>query len=139
MLIQVELSDDELCRRIAERDADAFELMVDRHQAHAYRLAYSILGNEADARDVSQDAFIRLYEAAGDRSDDASNAQCIDLAVFILCAMQLTIPAHAQSTPDVEPSNDMERALVAQHPNEWAKMTPDQRQRVLEQRSRIGS
>jgi RNA polymerase sigma-70 factor, ECF subfamily len=78
MLIQVELSDDELCRRIAERDADAFELMVDRHQAHAYRLAYSILGNEADARDVSQDAFIRLYEAAGDRSDDASNAQCID-------------------------------------------------------------
>jgi RNA polymerase sigma-70 factor (ECF subfamily) len=63
-LIQVELSDEELCRRIAERDADAFELMVDRHQARAYRLAYSILGNEADARDVSQDAFIRLYEAA---------------------------------------------------------------------------
>jgi RNA polymerase sigma-70 factor, ECF subfamily len=64
-LLQVELSDDELCRRIAERDADAFELMVDRHQARAYRLAYSILGSEADARDVSQDAFIRLYEAAG--------------------------------------------------------------------------
>jgi len=61
----VELSDDELCRRIAKRDADAFELMVDRHQARAYRLACSILGNEADARDISQDAFIRLYEAAG--------------------------------------------------------------------------
>ncbi len=39
--------------------------MVDRHQARAYRLASSILGNEADARDVSQDAFIRLYESAG--------------------------------------------------------------------------
>jgi len=61
----VELSDDELCRRIAERDADAFELMVERHQSRAYRLACSILGNEADARDVSQDAFIRLYEVAG--------------------------------------------------------------------------
>jgi RNA polymerase sigma-70 factor (ECF subfamily) len=60
----VELSDEDLCRRIAERDADAFELMVDRHQARAYRLAASILGNEADARDVSQDAFIRLYESA---------------------------------------------------------------------------
>ncbi|HKN13550.1 MAG TPA: RNA polymerase sigma factor [Candidatus Binatus sp.] len=61
----VEPSDEELCRRIAERDADAFELMVDRHQGRAYRLASSILGNEADARDVSQDAFIRLYESAG--------------------------------------------------------------------------
>jgi RNA polymerase sigma-70 factor (ECF subfamily) len=64
-LIQVEPSDEELCNRIAARDAAAFELMVDRHQARAYRLAASILGNEADARDVSQDAFIRLYEAAG--------------------------------------------------------------------------
>jgi RNA polymerase sigma-70 factor, ECF subfamily len=63
--IQVEPSDEELCRRIAERDSAAFELMVDRHQARAYRLAFSIVGNEADARDVSQDAFIRLYEAAG--------------------------------------------------------------------------
>ncbi len=61
----MEPSDEELCKRIAQRDADAFELMVDRHQARAYRLASSILGNEADARDVSQDAFIRLYESAG--------------------------------------------------------------------------
>jgi len=60
-----ELSDEELCRRIAARDADAFELMVDRHQGRTYRLAFSILGSEADARDVSQDAFIRLYESAG--------------------------------------------------------------------------
>jgi RNA polymerase sigma-70 factor (ECF subfamily) len=61
----VEPSDEELCRRIAGRDAEAFELMVDRHQGRAYRLASSILGDEADARDVSQDAFIRLYESAG--------------------------------------------------------------------------
>jgi len=61
----LELSDEELCKRIAARDADAFEVMVDRHQSRAYRLASSILGNEADARDVSQDAFIRLYESAG--------------------------------------------------------------------------
>ena len=61
----MEPSDEELCRRIAERDGAAFELMVDRHQGRAYRLASSILGNEADARDVSQDAFIRLYESAG--------------------------------------------------------------------------
>src|ERR1700685_2030179 len=64
-MTKVEPSDEDLCKRIAERDADSFELMVDRHQGRAYRLAVSILGNEADARDVSQDAFIRLYESAG--------------------------------------------------------------------------
>src|SRR5262249_46387193 len=31
----------------------------------AYRLAYSVLGSEADARDVSQEAFIKLFESAG--------------------------------------------------------------------------
>jgi RNA polymerase sigma-70 factor (ECF subfamily) len=60
-----EFSDEELCRRVAAHDARAFDLLVERHQARAYRLACSILGNEADARDVSQDAFVRLYEAAG--------------------------------------------------------------------------
>ncbi|HLK85482.1 MAG TPA: RNA polymerase sigma factor [Candidatus Binataceae bacterium] len=60
----MELSDEELCRRIGRRDAQAFDLLVERYQARAYRLACSILGNEDDARDVSQDAFIRLYESA---------------------------------------------------------------------------
>ena len=60
----MERSDEDLCRGIAGRDAQAFDLLVERHQARAYRLACSILGNEADARDVSQEAFIRLYESA---------------------------------------------------------------------------
>lgn len=60
----MEPSDEELCRRIGERDAQAFDLLVGRHQARVYRLARSMLGSDADARDVSQEAFIRLYEAA---------------------------------------------------------------------------
>jgi RNA polymerase sigma-70 factor, ECF subfamily len=60
----VELSDEELCRRIAGRDALAFDLLVERHQARVYRLARSMLGNDADARDASQEAFIRLYRSA---------------------------------------------------------------------------
>jgi RNA polymerase sigma-70 factor (ECF subfamily) len=59
-----ELSDEELCRKAAARDRGAFDQLVERHQARAFRLARSVLGNDADARDVSQDAFIRLYESA---------------------------------------------------------------------------
>jgi len=60
-----ELPDEELCSRVAARDNSAFEALVERYQARAYRLAYSVLGSEADARDVSQDAFIKLFESAG--------------------------------------------------------------------------
>jgi RNA polymerase sigma-70 factor (ECF subfamily) len=60
-----ELPDEELCSRVAARDDRAFEALVERYQARAYRLAYSVLGSEADARDVSQDAFVKLFESAG--------------------------------------------------------------------------
>jgi RNA polymerase sigma factor (sigma-70 family) len=60
-----ELPDEVLCSRVAARDDRAFEALVERYQARAYRLAYSVLGSEADARDVSQDAFIKLFESAG--------------------------------------------------------------------------
>jgi RNA polymerase sigma-70 factor, ECF subfamily len=61
----VEPSDEALCQRVAERDEAAFDLLVGRYQERAYRLAWSILRNAEDARDISQEAFIRLYEAAG--------------------------------------------------------------------------
>ena len=61
----VENSDEALCRRVAERDEAAFDLLVERYRERAWRLAWSILRDAEAARDVSQDAFIRLYEAAG--------------------------------------------------------------------------
>jgi RNA polymerase sigma-70 factor, ECF subfamily len=57
-------SDETLCRRIAARDDAAFDLLVARYQGRAYRLAWSLLRNAEDARDVSQEAFIRVWEAA---------------------------------------------------------------------------
>jgi RNA polymerase sigma-70 factor (ECF subfamily) len=61
----VEPSDEALCERVARRDEAAFDLLVSRYQERAYRLAWSMLRNNEDARDVSQEAFIRLFEAAG--------------------------------------------------------------------------
>ena len=61
----VEISDEALCRRVAERDEAAFDSLVERYQARAYRLAWSILRDAEEARDVSQEAFIRLFQSAG--------------------------------------------------------------------------
>jgi len=60
----VEISDEVLCRRVAERDDDAFELLVERHQRRAHRVAWSILGDADEAKDLSQEAFLRLFEKA---------------------------------------------------------------------------
>lgn len=61
----MEPSDETLCERVAKRDEAAFDLLVARYQTRAYRLAWSMLRNAEDARDLSQEAFIRLYESAG--------------------------------------------------------------------------
>ncbi len=60
-----ETSDEALCQRVAQRDEAAFDLLVARYQGRAYRLAWSILRDAEDARDVSQETFVRVYETAG--------------------------------------------------------------------------
>lgn len=60
-----ERNDEELCEGVAGGDEAAFEALVERYRQRAYRLAWSILRNADDARDVSQEAFLRLYQTAG--------------------------------------------------------------------------
>ena len=60
-----EISDEALCRRVAKGNEQAFDELVTRYQGRAYRIAWGILREAEDARDVAQDAFVRLYEAAG--------------------------------------------------------------------------
>jgi RNA polymerase sigma-70 factor (ECF subfamily) len=66
-----EISDEALCRRVAGRDEAAFDVLVGRYQARAYRLAWSLLRDAEDARDVSQEAFLRVYRTAGTFRGDA--------------------------------------------------------------------
>ena len=60
-----ELSDEDLCRRVAERDETAFDLLVGRYQERAYRIAWSVVRDREEAKDCSQEAFIQLHESAG--------------------------------------------------------------------------
>ena len=60
-----EPSDEDLCRRVAERDERAFDLLVVRYQERAYRIAWSVVRDREEAKDCSQEAFIRLHESAG--------------------------------------------------------------------------
>jgi RNA polymerase sigma-70 factor (ECF subfamily) len=56
-----EASDDALLARIATGDDDAFRQLVVRHVDRAYAIAFRILGQSADAEDVVQDCFLKVW------------------------------------------------------------------------------
>lgn len=60
-----EHSDDGLLSQIAEGDRRAFQQLMDRHIDRAHGLAKRVLGNKSDAEDVVQDAFLKVWQKAG--------------------------------------------------------------------------
>jgi RNA polymerase sigma-70 factor, ECF subfamily len=54
--------DGELVQQCLAGDPSAFEPLVDRYQRTLFNVAYRLLGNHADARDATQNAFVRAYE-----------------------------------------------------------------------------
>lgn len=57
------LADEELMPLIGAKDPEAFEVFYDRHGGVAYSLAYRIVGEQAAAEDVTQEAFISLWRS----------------------------------------------------------------------------
>jgi RNA polymerase sigma-70 factor, ECF subfamily len=56
--------DAKLMASIRSGNSAAFEDLVQRHQDRAWRLAWRMLGDEAEAQDVVQEAFLKILRAA---------------------------------------------------------------------------
>jgi RNA polymerase sigma-70 factor (ECF subfamily) len=50
-----------LIDRVKQGDEEAFEELVERYKGMGFSLAYRLLGNPEDARDISQEAFAQVY------------------------------------------------------------------------------
>ncbi len=61
-LAEPAVTEAELIVRARTGDLKAFTALVESHQARAVRAAYSFTGNFEDARDLSQEAFVKAYE-----------------------------------------------------------------------------
>jgi len=59
----------DLVRRAQRGEAEAFADLVRRYQRQAVSLAYRLLGNAEDAKDVGQDAFVRAYQRLSQLED----------------------------------------------------------------------
>jgi len=54
--------DHALVRRAQQGDTDAFEALVRRHEARAWRVAKNMLPHDEDAKDIAQEAFLRVHK-----------------------------------------------------------------------------
>lgn len=121
---------------VAERDQDAIEALVRRHEGRVYGLAYRLLGNRADAADAAQEAFVLLIRKAKDfRGESAFSTWFYRIVVNAShdlrrkSSRQREIPTeemeiHAE-TSEMQASDriDLERALIS--------LLPEQREAVV--------
>jgi RNA polymerase sigma-70 factor, ECF subfamily len=69
-------------------DREAFRLLVERHSHALFRLAFRMTGNEHDAEDVVQEAFIKAYRSL-DRFEDRSQVGSWLYRITSNCAFDL--------------------------------------------------
>jgi RNA polymerase sigma-70 factor (ECF subfamily) len=55
---------EDLMIRIAKGDEGAFEILVNRHQTSILNLVYRYVGDRTQAKDLSQEVFIRVWRSA---------------------------------------------------------------------------
>lgn len=69
-------------------DGEAFRLLVEKHSRTIFRVAYRMTGNEHDADDVVQEAFLRAYKQI-DSFEERANFGTWLHRIAINCALDL--------------------------------------------------
>lgn len=59
----LDASDIEIINRVLAGNVDSFEILVERYKRIIYNTAYRMMGNKEEAEDVSQEAFLRIYNS----------------------------------------------------------------------------
>ena len=74
-----------LIQRCQDGDTAAFDVLVLRHQRQAFAVAWRLLGDADEAKDVAQEAFVRAWRAIGTFRGDAKFSTWLLTIVTNLC------------------------------------------------------
>ena len=65
------MDDSILLNKISEGDEQAFQYFVEKYHQMVINICYNIVNNYDDAMDISQEVFIKIYEAVKDFRGDS--------------------------------------------------------------------
>src|SRR5438128_8007516 len=82
-------ADEQLVKAAQKGDMAAFEELVARHRDKIYARAFSMLRNEDDAVDVSQEAWVKSWQRLNQFQGESSFATWMTRIVINLCLDQL--------------------------------------------------
>ena len=84
-----DVDDVALSRRVTGGDVAAFELLMRRYNQRLYRLARSMLRDDAEAEDALQDAYLSAYESMASFRGEASLATWLSRVVSNQCLQRM--------------------------------------------------
>ena len=107
----MEESDDSIRRAVLSGDRDAYKLLVARYSQIVFRVAYRITGNESDAEEAVQEAFLRGYQALANFAGRSSMATWI-YRIGANCALDIVSRRRPGAQSRIAEENDPERSEV---------------------------
>ncbi len=109
-------ADDRVLVRAAQRgDLEAFEELVARHRDKIYARAYSMMRNEEDAIDLSQEAWVKAWQRLAQFQGESSFGTWVTRIVINLCLDQLR-KTKRQRTESIEEMNEESGGVERQMP-----------------------
>lgn len=134
-----------LIERVLRGDSDAFEPLVLENQQRVYSVALRITGNEADAWDAAQEAFLRAYRGLRDFRGESrfstwlyklAGSAAIDLIRRRKDAQFLSLHDEAENVPDVpderfSPETELEKKEVRENVQRALAALPADYRRIL--------
>ena len=84
-----EHSSEDLMAKTASGDESAFEGLVNRHQTSVLNLVYRFIGDKTQAKDLAQEVFLRVWQAASSYKPEAKFTTWIYRITANLCFNEL--------------------------------------------------
>ncbi len=120
---------DRLLQQVGAGDREAFARLYALTRGAVYALALSLLGDAQEAQDVTQDAFVRVWESA-----PSYRPQGAPMAWLLTIARNLSLSCLRQSGRQAELDEEAWNAIPAESPG----VTPEDRALLQEALSRLG-
>lgn len=127
----------DLIRAAQKGDESAFELLVRQYDQAVLRLAYNLLRSQEDARDVYQEAFLRVHRNLGSFRFDCSFHTWLYRIVTNLCLDLMRKRKVRREEPAMVETEDGVKDRLSQVPETGVSGDPERTLMSLELRKRM--